>query len=84
MDNQNTELIIKNLKKHYGKNKVLRGINFELHEGERVVVLGPSGSGKSTFLRCLNFLETADSGTITVDGKVIFPPAENENSKGKK
>ncbi|MBR0465789.1 amino acid ABC transporter ATP-binding protein [Candidatus Saccharibacteria bacterium] len=68
MDNQNTELIIKNLKKHYGKNKVLRGINFELHEGERVVVLGPSGSGKSTFLRCINRLEEPSSGQIILDG----------------
>lgn len=68
MDNQNTELIIKNLKKHYGKNKVLSGINFELHEGERVVVLGPSGSGKSTFLRCINRLEEPSSGQIILDG----------------
>lgn len=68
MENQNTELIIKNLKKHFGKNKVLNGINFELHEGERVVVLGPSGSGKSTFLRCINRLEEPSSGQIILDG----------------
>ena len=71
MENKQTELIIKNLKKHYGKNKVLNGINFELHEGERVVVLGPSGSGKSTFLRCINRLEEPSSGEITFDGTVI-------------
>ena len=71
MENQHTELIIKNLKKHYGKNKVLNGINFELHEGERVVVLGPSGSGKSTFLRCINRLEEPSSGEIIFDGTVI-------------
>ena len=71
MENKNTELIIKNLKKHYGKNKVLNGINFELHEGERVVVLGPSGSGKSTFLRCINRLEEPSSGEIIFDGTVI-------------
>ena len=68
MEEKNTELIVKNLKKHYGKNKVLNGINFELHEGERVVVLGPSGSGKSTFLRCLNRLEEPSSGSIYFDG----------------
>ena len=48
---------IKDLKKEFGKNKVLRGLDFELDKGERVVVLGPSGSGKSTFLRCINRME---------------------------
>lgn len=71
MENKNTELIVKNLKKHYGKNKVLNGINFELYEGERVVVLGPSGSGKSTFLRCLNRLEEPTSGEIYLDGTLV-------------
>ena len=71
MENQNTELIVKNLKKHFGKNKVLNGINFELHEGERVVVLGPSGSGKSTFLRCINHLEEPSSGQIILNGTLV-------------
>ena len=66
-----TELIIKDLKKYYGKNKVLRGIDFHLGEGERVVVLGPSGSGKSTFLRCINRMEEPTSGVIMFDGTVI-------------
>ena len=69
--NKNTELIIKDLKMQFGKNKVLRGIDFELHEGERVVVLGPSGSGKSTFLRCINRMEEPTSGTVMFDGTVI-------------
>lgn len=69
--NKNTELIIKDLKMQFGKNKVLRGIDFELHEGERVVVLGPSGSGKSTFLRCINRMEEPTSGTIMFDGTAI-------------
>lgn len=55
---------IKNLKKEFGKNKVLRGINFELNKGEKVVVLGASGSGKSTFLRCINRMEEPTSGEI--------------------
>lgn len=55
---------IKDLKKEYGKNKVLRGIDFELAAGERVVVLGPSGSGKSTFLRCINRIEEPTAGEI--------------------
>ena len=55
---------IKNLKKEFGKNKVLRGLNFELDRGERVVVLGPSGSGKSTFLRCIHRIEEPTAGEI--------------------
>ncbi|MBR0480068.1 amino acid ABC transporter ATP-binding protein [Candidatus Saccharibacteria bacterium] len=55
---------VRNLKKSFGKNRVLRGLNFELKAGERVVVLGPSGSGKSTFLRCINRLEEPDAGEI--------------------
>ena len=61
MDNKETDLVVRNLKKSFGKNKVLKGINFELKEGERVVVLGPSGSGKSTFLRCINWMEEPTS-----------------------
>lgn len=71
MENKNTDLVIKNLKKSFGKNKVLRGIDFELVEGERVVVLGPSGSGKSTFLRCINWMEEPTSGEIIFDGEVV-------------
>ena len=52
---------IKDLKKQFGKNKVLKGIDFDLKTGERVVVLGPSGSGKSTFLRCINRMEEPTS-----------------------
>ena len=68
MENKNTDLKIKNLRKAFGKNKVLNGINFELVEGERVVILGPSGSGKSTFLRCINWMEEPTSGEIFLDG----------------
>ena len=71
MENTNTDLKIRNLKKSFGKNKVLNGINFELAEGERVVVLGPSGSGKSTFLRCINWMEEPTSGEIIMDGERV-------------
>ena len=68
MEDKNTELVIKNLHKTFGKNRVLRGIDFTLSEGERVVILGPSGSGKSTFLRCINWMEEPTSGEIYFDG----------------
>lgn len=68
---KNTELVVKDLRKSFGKNKVLNGINFRLSEGERVVVLGPSGSGKSTFLRCINWMEEPTSGEIILDGEVV-------------
>ncbi len=71
MDNKETDLVIKNLRKTFGKNKVLNGIDFELKEGERVVVLGPSGSGKSTFLRCINWMEEPTSGSIILDGNEV-------------
>ena len=68
---ENTDLKIKNLHKVFGKNKVLNGIDFELKEGERVVILGPSGSGKSTFLRCINWMEEPTSGEIYLDGVLV-------------
>lgn len=62
---------VRGLKKSFGDNKVLNGIDFDLFEGEKVVVLGPSGSGKSTFLRCINRLEEPTSGTISFEDTVI-------------
>lgn len=62
---------VKNLKKSFGNNQVLRGIDVEIHKGEVVVVIGPSGSGKSTFLRCLNLLEIPNEGSIIVEGETI-------------
>ena len=65
-------LQVKNLYKKFGKTDVLKGIDFEMEKGEVVAILGSSGSGKTTLLRCINFLEKADKGQITVDGEVIF------------
>ena len=56
---------VENLKLSFGKNEVLKGINFKIEKGQVISIIGPSGSGKSTFLRSLNFLEIASSGTIT-------------------
>lgn len=65
-------LEVKNLRKSFGKNEVLKGVDFSLDKGEVLAVIGSSGGGKTTLLRCINFLEFADKGTITVNGKVIF------------
>ncbi|VVE22135.1 amino acid ABC transporter ATP-binding protein [Pandoraea anhela] len=63
----NTEVLsIRQLEKHYGDHAVLKGIDLSVHRGERIVICGPSGSGKSTLIRCINGLETYESGVITV------------------
>jgi len=61
----------KNVVKTFGDLEVLKGIDLEVSQGEVVVIIGPSGSGKSTFLRCMNRLETINSGAITINGKSI-------------
>ena len=65
-------LEIKNIRKTFGYNEVLKGIDFTAERGEVVSIIGSSGSGKTTLLRCINFLETADEGEITVDGNVVL------------
>lgn len=70
---------IRNLKKSFGDLHVLKGIDLDVRRGEKVAVLGPSGSGKSTMLRCINALEDADSGTITVDGVEVTSRRTNIN-----
>ena len=67
------------LRKSFGDLQVLKGIDIDVHRGEKVVVLGPSGSGKSTMLRCINALEVPDSGTITVDGVEVTNRRTNLN-----
>ena len=70
-----------NLKKSFGDNQVLRGIDYEVNKGDKIVVIGPSGSGKSTFLRCLNLLEIPTSGEIWFDGKLITDKKTDINDK---
>ena len=65
-------LEVQNIKKSFGKNEVLKGIDFELNKGEVLVIIGSSGSGKTTLLRCLNYLEVPDNGKIVLDGEAFF------------
>ena len=67
-------IIVKDLHKKFEDNHVLRGVDYHVHQGEKIVIVGPSGSGKSTFLRCLNLLETPSSGEIWFDGQLITDP----------
>ena len=62
-------LKIRDVKKNFGDLQVLKGVDLNVDKGDGVAILGPSGSGKTTFLRCINFLETADSGTMVFDGE---------------
>ena len=69
---------VTNLKKNFGDLEVLKGIDYEIKQGEVISVIGPSGSGKSTFLRCLNLMEMPTSGTIEFDGNVIYSNTYHE------
>ena len=71
-----TALEVKNLKKNYGKVEVLKGINFSLEDGQVLAIIGSSGSGKTTLLRCLNFLETPNDGSISVNGNILYDCAD--------
>nr|WP_106782329.1 amino acid ABC transporter ATP-binding protein [Lysinibacillus timonensis] len=70
---------VNQLKKSFNQLDVLKGIDFEVKRGEVLSIIGPSGSGKSTLLRCLNFLETPNSGTITIDN--VSVDASNYSKK---
>ena len=64
-------LKIKHLNKYFGENHVLKDISLEIESHKTMAIIGSSGSGKSTLLRCINLLETPDSGTISLDGKAL-------------
>lgn len=68
---ETTALTVNDLHKSFGDNKVLKGVSLTANKGNVIAVLGSSGSGKSTMLRCVNLLETPDSGLITVSGEPI-------------
>ena len=81
MNTDNNEVLIKveELRKSFGKNEVLKGINAEIRKGDVMVVIGASGSGKSTFLRCLNLLEEPTGGHIFFEGTDITDKSVNIN-----
>ncbi|MDR6552998.1 polar amino acid transport system ATP-binding protein [Paenibacillus qinlingensis] len=70
---------VRNLKKAFGDNVVLRDISADIQHQEVLVVIGPSGSGKSTFLRCLNLLEQPNGGTISIEGRNLMDPTNKIN-----
>lgn len=74
-------LEVKNLKKHFGDTKVLDDISFTLEKGSTLSIIGASGSGKTTLLRCLNFLETPDSGSIYVNNEKLFDADDKSTQK---
>ena len=76
-------LEVKNIKKSFGKTEVLKDISFSLEKGEVLSIIGSSGSGKTTLLRCLNFLEFADEGTITVNGKLLYDGNDGKSKRMK-
>jgi len=62
---------LQNVNKYFGDHHVLKDINLEVAEGEKIVIIGPSGSGKSTTVRCMNFLEEPTSGEVFIEGKQV-------------
>ena len=65
-------LEVNNIEKHFGSTRVLKDVSFSLEKGNALAIIGSSGSGKTTLLRCLNFLETPNQGTISVNGETVF------------
>ncbi|MGL5042692.1 MAG: amino acid ABC transporter ATP-binding protein [Culicoidibacterales bacterium] len=75
-----TKINVQMLEKSYGANNVLKGVSLEVKENEVVCLIGPSGSGKSTFLRCINKLETAQKGAISVHGIDVLDKKTDVNT----
>jgi polar amino acid transport system ATP-binding protein len=78
-DSSPDALLVEGLRKSFGTNEVLRGIDLAVASHEVIALIGASGSGKSTLLRCVNLLERVDAGTIWLDGQPITGPGVNEN-----
>lgn len=71
---------VRNIKKSFGENEVLKNIDFHVNQGEVIVVIGPSGSGKSTLLRCMNLLEEPDGGAIFFKGENVLDGQHDLNA----
>ena len=78
-EEKNAMIRVKDLKKEFGDNQVLRGINYEIEKGQKIVLVGPSGCGKSTFLRCMNLLEVPTSGEVWLDDVQVNGPHTDIN-----
>ncbi|MBR4484572.1 MAG: amino acid ABC transporter ATP-binding protein [Erysipelotrichaceae bacterium] len=76
-------LEIRKLGKSFGDKKILKDISFELEKGQTLSIIGSSGSGKTTLLRCINFLEKADEGTMSLNGEIIYDAAKDQDFKEK-
>ena len=74
-------LAVYNLSKRFGKTEVLRDVSFSLERGETLAIIGASGGGKTTLLRCLNFLEFADAGSICVNDEPVFRAEDTKRSE---
>ena len=74
-----TVIQIKDLRKSFGENEILKGINLEVKKGEVICIIGPSGSGKSTLLRCLNLLENPNNGEVIFKDQNILDRKVNLN-----
>ena len=80
----NNIIEVRDLRKQFGENKVLRGIDLDIKKGDVIAIIGPSGCGKSTFLRCLNLLETPSSGSIVFDDDYVFCSTLDADKETKK
>jgi len=76
-----TAVQLRDVHKRFGAVSALDGVSLEVDVGRVVAILGSSGSGKSTLLRCINGLETPDSGTVEVDGRIVFPKRRGKTGK---
>ena len=74
-------LEVQNIKKSFGKTRVLKGVSFSLEKGQVLAIIGSSGSGKTTLLRCLNFLETPDAGEIYINEKPLLEGTGDDERK---
>ena len=71
-------LDVQNIHKRYDSSEVLKGVSLTAHAGDVICILGSSGSGKSTFLRCINFLEPPNQGTIALNGEILRTSADRQ------